>query len=154
MTPTFQAEKLHEVREEIEPLLRDHWDSVPPDYGHPFDPDWGAYDAMESVGALRIYTARDEGVLIGYVVAVVGPGLHSRHSRRAMTDLWYVIPSARGARLGVNLLRWAEDQLLGEGVDLVCHGTRQARVVKLLGRVGYTAQETVCVKNLREVAHG
>jgi hypothetical protein len=151
---TFQMEKLHEVRSEIEPLLQDHWDSVPPDYGHPFDPDWGAYESIESAGRLRIFTARHHGVLVGYVVAIVGPGLHSRQSLRAMTDLWYLAPHMRHGLHGVALLRWSEERLTDEGVDLVCHGTRQARVGKLLQRGGYAPQETVWVKSLRRDAHG
>jgi len=116
MTPTFQAEKLHEVRDEAWPMLEAHF--LEASEGQRLDPDWSTYEALELAGALRIYTIRSAGDLLGYAVFVVSRMLHDRTRVQAVQDVVYVAPAVRGI-MGGRFLRWCEAQCAAERVSVL-----------------------------------
>lgn len=81
------------------------------------EPDHDRYFALERSGALRIYTARENGIIVGYALFVLGQHLHYKAVRVANNDIFFVDPARRGAWLGVKLLKFARDSLKAEGVQ-------------------------------------
>lgn len=85
----------------------------------PLDPDYDRYAAGDTTGAIRIYTARQDGELIGYAVFIVNPHLHYKTTLWAMNDVLYVAEGRRGYRAGSKLLRYAEADLRANGVKVM-----------------------------------
>ena len=80
-------------------------------------PDHAKYRALEKAGILRIYTARESGIVVGYALFMVSQHLHYKDIKVAVNDLFFVSPDRRGEWLGVKLLKFARDSLRAEGVQ-------------------------------------
>lgn len=107
--------------DEIAPLLEAHWHEVAhyPDLA--LAPRRDLYEKIADAGNLRVYTARVDagptrGRLVGYLAALVTPSLHYAPHVYAQQDVLFVDKSHRGSRVGVDLIRFAHDQLRAEGV--------------------------------------
>ena len=84
----FALENLAKVRREIEPLLEEHWKEIALNKDKiKLNPDWRAYADLDSINALRIYTARKDGKLMGYFVVIVSKSLHYRDHLFANNDI-------------------------------------------------------------------
>ena len=87
----FALENLAKVRREIEPLLEEHWKEIALNKDKiKLNPDWRAYADLDSINALRIYTARKDGKLMGYFVIIVSKSLHYRDHLFANNDIIFL----------------------------------------------------------------
>ena len=69
---TIQHESLLNVKEDIKPLLEEHWRLVALNQGKiKLNPDWKEYSRLDTAGILKIFTARDDGELVGYFVLII-----------------------------------------------------------------------------------
>jgi len=85
---SFRREILGQVRPEVRMLLQKHWEEVALNKDRiTLDIDEAFYDAMENAGALRIYTVREAGHLLGYAVFFVKPHPHYRTKIWAVSDI-------------------------------------------------------------------
>jgi hypothetical protein len=142
----FARESMGSVWHEIQPLLREHWEEVAfyPDI--PLAPDEERYRQMDAAGILRVYTVRREGVLHGYAVFFVLPSLHYSTQRQATCDVVYLVPEVRGGA-GYRFIAWCDEQLRGEGVDLVSHHVKvKLDWSPLLERLGYEWMDKILVR--------
>lgn len=149
---TFRRESIEDVRGEIEPLLKAHYDEIAhyPDIA--LDVDWATYRELEKNGALLIFTLRDGGLLRGYAVFVVKFNLHYRTSRQAVQDVLYLDPDLRKQMLGARFIQWCDEQLTAEGVQVVYQHVKHAHDFgRTLQRLGYESIETVWGKRLDRV---
>jgi GNAT superfamily N-acetyltransferase len=75
---------------------------------------------MEQMDRLRCYTARSiSGDLIGYAIWFLVRGHpHYRYTTYAHNDIVYIDPSHRGGA-GIRLLKYAEEQLRSDGVQVL-----------------------------------
>lgn len=139
----FQEEKLKDIIEEIKPLLDKHWDEVALNKElRPLDIDYDTYFILNDVGLSRIFTARDEGKLVGYFWFVVAPNLHFKTWKVAQVDWYFVDPECRGTGLGSMLVTEAEKWLKTLGVNSVVTMDRVHRSHKnFFTRLGYTEIE-------------
>lgn len=140
---TYQTETVDGVLPDILPLLLDHYREVEWRQDKiPFNPDYDSYRALEKAGALEIYTARDDGALVGYAIFVVSSNLHYRVVQ-AQNDLFYVKPSHRGIMISQHLLRdFAESELKALGVQVINLTIKSAHNWQLLAeRWGYEHTE-------------
>jgi hypothetical protein len=78
------------------PTSRTHWREITHYADIPLDPDIDTYNTMEVIGALRCFTAREQGRLVGYAVFFIRHNLHYRSSLQAMQDVLFVLPEHRG----------------------------------------------------------
>ena len=117
----------------------------------PLAPNLAAYEKLEQLGMLRVYTARRDGSLIGYSVCYVTTSMH-RQVVEASEDLLYVAPEHRGKAVGVRLMRFVEAQLAAEGVQVLARRTKAGRpeldLGPMLERMGYAPCETIYVRRL------
>ena len=123
----------------------------------PLDPDWNRYFEYERAGILHSWTARANGVLVGYVVCLVAPGLHHKATLHAYADLFYMPPEWREGARGRRFLKSVETPLKTLGVKVLRFNTNdlyrpdaQGRSLAsaLLVRDGFTRVETVHQKVL------
>jgi GNAT superfamily N-acetyltransferase len=147
---TYQRESFEEAYQDAAPLLVKHWAEISNNLDIALDVNIDAYIHGETNGLLRIYTARENGVMLGYLAMFVHKGLHYQQSVQATQDVFYVDPDHRGKMLGVRLLNFMEDQLRKEGVQVIHQHVKikHPALGQLLERRGYTAVETIYQRRL------
>ena len=147
---TYQQEFLFELREEARPLLVKHWEEVALNKEKiKLDPDWEAYEKLEDVGCLKIFTCRDKGRLIGYFAVLASPHLHYKSNTFANNDVIYVDPDYRKGWVGIKLIKFAEKCLREDGVDILHINTKIKRdFSRVLERMGYAVVEKIYGKAL------
>jgi GNAT superfamily N-acetyltransferase len=144
-----------ELLEDIRPLLDEHWREVAHYPDIPLAPRWEVYAETAARGALRIYTARVDGVLVGYSVHVVAPALHYGTTLTATEDLVFVAPPYRRSRLGWGLITFADEQLRDEGVQVAYRHVKQKPELDfspLLERMGYEQIDRIMGRRLDKEA--
>lgn len=148
----YQRESLDQVRAEVEPLLYAHWQEISSYPDIPLDPDWSIYERAQELNRLRFFTARAERVLAGYAVYFLGHNPHYRGSLQARQDILYLSPEYRRGGAGLRLVRYADEQLAEEGVQVVYQHVKLAHPAlgRLLERVGYEPVETLYARRLDE----
>lgn len=146
-------EPFSEVVSELWPLLKRQDAEVGGAYNPaPLEPDWDRYFEYERAGILKIWTARHDDVLAGYVVCLVVHGLHHRSTLHCYADLFWLAPEWRDGLLGLRLLRSVLQALKMLRVQAVRWETNdtfepgpdgRSRVVRLLARLGFKSIGTV-----------
>lgn len=144
----YQQEFLDSVVEDAKGLLESHWEEVALNKDKiKVNPDWDAYYALQDQGKLNIFTARDEGVLVGYFVVFVSPHIHYKDHLFAKNDLIYLKPSYRKGFVGVKLIKFAEKCLKEDGVSVMVVNTKNHRPFhKLMMFLGFSPSETLYSK--------
>lgn len=122
----FATERLSQVLEEAEPMLRNHWEEIA-DYKDkiPFAPDYDQYRKMEGAGSLLVCTVRDDQKLVGYSVYFVRRGIHYSKNVVATNDIFYIAPEYRvrategRVLIAIAFLEFCEEKLKARGVSVV-----------------------------------
>lgn len=154
MEIVYRRESLEDSYPDSYALLRKHWEEI----GHypdiPLEVDEVKYAQMEAAGMLRIYTARVDGmILIGYAVFIVSNNPHYASSKQASQDVLFVDPDWRLGRVGIRLVKFAEQMLVGEGVQVVMHHVKAKHLAlaEILERGGYELVDLIYAKRLDAV---
>jgi len=134
---------------EMLPLLVKHKDEICLYEDFDLDPDWGAYKRLQELGMFKIFTARNEDKLIGYVAFAIHHNLHYRARKHAVQDVLYLDPTHRGRMMGVKLIKFADDVLRDNGVHLVSqHVKIKHDFSPLLEYIGYEQVEKIYERRL------
>jgi hypothetical protein len=145
----FQREQLTaELCEELRPLLEKHYKEIAHYQDIPLIPAYEQYMKLDSMGMLRVFTAREEsGECAAYAIFFVKHNLHYSSSLQAVQDIIYVDPNKRG--FGARLIKWCDEQLKAEGVQVVYHHVKVAHNFgPLLERMGYQLVDLIYGKRL------
>lgn len=146
MPTVYATEDVRDLWSDLWPLLREHYKRVAHYEDIPLNPSVEQYNALQDVGMLRCYTAREDGELIGYAVFFVRPHIHYADSLMAAQDVLFHKRGALGLR---GLVKFADQQLRGEGVQLVSHHIKAAHDFgAILERQGYELMDLIYVKRL------
>ena len=117
---TFQHETYEQVIDDIKPLLTKHWQEIARNKDKiPLNPDYSVYTALGRGKHLRIYTARLNGVLVGYAIYFVRQHPHYQNSIWAVSDIFWLDGNVRGLGLGRGLFQFTEESLRAEGVAVM-----------------------------------
>jgi len=146
----YQQEFLSQVKDECKYLIQLHWDEIAlhKDVIR-LNPDWEAYQNLEDNHKLRVFTARDEGKLVGYFVVLVGTNLHYKDHLFANNDIIYLHGDYRKGFAGVRLIKFAEKCLKDDGVSVLTINTKVHQpFYKLLDRLEFNEVERVYSKYL------
>lgn len=140
----FQRESFDDVIDEIKPLLLQHWKEIASHQDRwQLSPDWDKYALLDKRGHMRIYTAREDGRLIGYAIFLADVHLHYRDMKIAKNDITWLSPCARKGLAGFKLLKFAVAQLDQE-VDRIIFNVKVYKdFSKVLERLGFTPFEIV-----------
>ena len=121
----YAVERWLHLKEEMMPLLERHWREVALNHAEvPLDIDHERYDQLDDCGALHIVTARRQGFLIGYHVAIVSGHLHYKSTLHGITDVYWVSPECRAGRTGLRLFQTVERELKYRGVRKLFTATK------------------------------
>ena len=154
-----QVEPFAAIARDLPPLFERHWQELGTRKDEiPLDPDWDRYFALAQVGTLRVRTARVDGVLAGYIFNMVGPHLHYRSTLHAEIEMFWLDTAYRGIGVvGMNhwfVMDWFRDNdadLKALGVKRISvavkNGYKDGRVGLVFQRLGYSARETVFVRD-------
>ena len=119
--------------------------------GAQFDPDYGAYCQGQNQGRFVLVTAKDAGVLVGYIVFSVQNHIRFQSTRYAQEDLYYVVPDYRRQGIAKKLFEVAEDILKKQNVDYIFATTKTYLDRSgLLEQSGYECFEKKFAKKLKE----
>lgn len=147
----YRQEFIDDIYEDCQPLIAQHWKEIALNQDKiKLNPNWDAYRALEGIGAFRIFTARDNGKLVGYFAVFVEPNLHYQDHLFARNDVLFLHEDYRKGFCGVRLIRFAEKCLKDDGVSVLLLGTTVQRDFSvLLERLDFTKTETIYTKYLR-----
>lgn len=148
-TVNFQRENVKDVWEEILPLFNFHWLEIAHDTTIALDPDYDFYLKADELGMLRVFTARENGELVGYCVYFVKPNPHYRKHIYAIQDVLFIKQSRRG-RFGLKFIAWCDEQLKEQGVHVVTQHVKASHDFgpALKKRLGYELVDYLYVKRL------
>ena len=125
MSITYQQEFLNDVVEDCKPLLEMHWEEIALNKDKvKLNPDWDAYYVLEDMGKLKIFTARENGLLVGYFVVIVGRHIHYKDHLFAGNDILYLSPKYRKGFTGIKLIKFSEKCLKEDGVSVLTINTK------------------------------
>jgi GNAT superfamily N-acetyltransferase len=143
-------ETLLEVKEDIIPLLSEHWEEVAVHKEKiKVNPCWETYKTLEDSGKLGIFTAREEGLLVGYFVVIASVNPHYKDHVFGVNDVIYLKPEYRGTRVGSDLITYAEDYMSSNGVSVFVINTKtHVPFDGVLKRLGFDHIENVYSKSL------
>lgn len=135
---------------EMSPLWIKHYHECAKNKDIPLQPDRATYEQIQVNGALRVYTARESGKLIGYCVMFVAKNAHYSSITQSNQDILFVEPTMRGAGIGMALIRYTHEQLRDEGVTLVMQHSKTGDldIGPLLKRLGYETCDIIYSKRL------
>lgn len=134
---TIAQESLLDCWEEVQPLLRRHFEEMPHHDGT-FDPDKDLYERGEFGGIWRCFTLRAEGHLVGYACFAIHPSPWHKGQREASNHSLYVDPAHRGIE-GVAFLRSMLTALKAEGVKRIRVHVHVGRPEKVIfNQLGFT----------------
>lgn len=140
---TYQEETYEKVKEEIIPLLVEHWREI-----GTFDkaniklkPNWAWYKTLSDGGFLYITTVRKDAELIGYCVCIIIPHAHYMDTMVADNDILFLKKEYRKGSTGYKLLRYTLSKLKKK-VQLVTIGTKiKYNFGSILTRLGFKLTE-------------
>ena len=116
----FAHESYINIKNEIKPLLQEHWKEIALHQDDiKLEPNWNTYSRLADQGALRVYTARKSGELVGYFVCIVMPSLHYMRHLFANNDILFLKKSERKGTAGIRLIKFAIEELKKDGVTLI-----------------------------------
>lgn len=105
------------------------------------------YDRCEAVGALKIYTVRDDNILIGYCIFFVMELTHHKGFLSATQDVLFIKKEKRGRV--IPFIRYTERMLKDYGVKSVNQSVPYHRDWSpVLTRMGYDKLETIYTRKL------
>ena len=148
---TYQVEILnYDLIAEVTPILIEHYHEIAHYKDIKLDVDWDRYLMIQDKGLLRIITARDDEQLIGYVSWYLAWNPHYSQSLQASQDVLYLHPDHRKGRTGIRLIKFCEDVLRNEGVQVIYQHAKIDHPVlgKLLTLMGYKPVDTIYARRL------
>lgn len=144
---TFQKELFTDVIDEAMPLIEKHYNEIAHFKDIPLDPDIELYKKVEDAGVFHVFTARMDGILVGYAAYFVKPNPHYKTSVQAVQDVLYVDPDHRG--FGKKFIDWIDLHLSSMGVQATYQHTKAAyNFGPLLERLGYVLVDHIYVRRL------
>lgn len=145
----YGIERFPDAWPELKPLLELHWREIAHYLDIPLDVDEAFYRGVDAAGALRIFTVRAGGALVGYAVFFVKHNPHYQGSLQAVQDVLFLHPAFRNGSVGARLIRHADEQLRDEGVQAVYHHVKRAHNFgPLLERMGYELVDLIYARRL------
>ena len=153
MVTILARESISSIWDEAIPLAVENHKEAGALFEDDFNPKLGPYKALEDLGMLKAFSARDGAILVGYAVILVSPShLHYPKTCWGMQDVMYLKPDHRGI-VAAKFIIHQDVALRSDGIDLVYrHTTLHKDYSRLLVRLGYRAEEVRYFKDLREVA--
>lgn len=114
---TCHIESFEQHLNELKTLLPEHYKELALNQDCiPLDPQYEVYIDRERAGGLLFVVLRDAGVMVGYYIGFIAPGLHYQTCLTCTTDIFFVRKDKRTGTAGIKLFRFVENELKRRGV--------------------------------------
>ena len=134
---TYQLEKYIDCLDELKEIYPEHYEELSVTKSFELEMDYEAYNKIDSVGALKVVTCREDKKLIGYIIYTISPHLHYKSCITAFEDLYFVRKTHRKGRIGIKLFQYAEKVLKELGINRIIYSTKvhldNSRLFEYLG---------------------
>ena len=144
----FQREIFtEELGNEGEALINIHHAEVSGEIAHlPARVPYEKYGSLEQAGILRLFTARDNGKLVGYNVFMLIE--HHQHGVPfASHDTLFLHKDFRKGTTGIKFLKWCDEQLKQDGARFITqHSSGSVDLENIFLRMGYKLAEKIYLK--------
>lgn len=108
MPLAIQIDDMRRWYDDAKDLIYDHWQELGLDTDLKGDVDVDTLATLEESGGASVITARDDGRIVGYLLAIHRPHLHYKSSPPVfIVDMYYIAPEYRHG-LGVRLLMFMQ----------------------------------------------
>lgn len=91
---------------------------------HELQPNYSHALQRDARGEVLLTTLRKDGLLIGYFVGVVAPGMHYQTCLTLTMDMFFIDPAHRGGAGALRLFRCVEREARRRGVNLWFAGSK------------------------------
>ena len=147
---TFQREPLRAVIDDVQPLLQLHYEEVALHRDViKLNPRWDQYFLLEQIESFAVYTARDDGALVGYNAFFVNHHMHYEDLVVAHNDVLFLHPASRRGTTALCFIDYTEQALQALGARKVGYHIKLAHDWRpILHRRGYQDEEVMCAKLL------
>ena len=99
--------------------------------------------ALEEAGGLKFFTAREDGLLVGYFVVLITSPLTTKGSLIGVYDAVYVHKDYRKSTVARRMFKFVEGCMKEDGVYRVLASSSSKNPIgKFLDRLGYSEIET------------
>lgn len=143
---TLQRETLFDIVHEVDDLLKLHYDEVALHRDTiKLDPMWEDYASLERMGRFVVFTARDDGRLVGYSAFFVNKHMHYSGTTLAINDVIFLHPDQRKSTTGYRLIKFSHEQLKERGdiQKITFHVKFSKDWSNVLHKLGYIDEEKV-----------
>jgi GNAT superfamily N-acetyltransferase len=136
---TAQVESFVEHLEELKTLLPLHYEELALNKDMvPLAPQYDIYITRERLGELMFITLREHGIMVGYFIGFVAPGLHYKTCLTLTMDILYVHPEKRKTGGGTMLFDFVKMEAQRRGVQRWFVGTKvHADIGQFLEKQGF-----------------
>ena len=115
-----KEEKFKDIIDEALPLLTKHWKELANHQDiRPLDINFEAYEQMNDLGLIRVFTVREDEKLVGYASFCINYNLHYKTWKHAICDVYYIAPEKRTLGFGSKMFSEIEGMLRDLGVNSV-----------------------------------
>lgn len=105
---TFALEPVSQCWDEVMVLATQHWSGTQTYRRHePFCPSRERYEALNRQGYFFLFTAREQGKMVGYFGIYLTPSMHSQ-LLTATEDTLYLAPDYRKGRTAIRFIQYVE----------------------------------------------
>lgn len=144
----IQKEKLVDIVDEIQNLLKDHYEELTLNKERVvLKPVWKRYFDMENNGIFHAITMREQKVIIGYSGWIVQPHLHYEDIIVAQNDVLFLHKNYRQGTTGIRLLKFSENEMKKLGAHKITWHIKDSNDFSpILSRMGYSKEDTILGK--------
>jgi len=133
-------------------MIRDYWEELSPEKDSvPLDPDWGLLKRLECEGVYKIWTARVDGTLAGFISFFIQPHHNYKSTLMGFDAGHFLSPAYRNSpgRVGFKMWRTAEAGLRAIGVaQVMIHDNAARPLLPFFLGMGYTPRSVIYWKSL------
>ena len=146
----FQQEFFSDCYDEAKELLNMHYEEIALNKDFiKLNPSIEQYEDAERLGILKIFTARDEGKIVGYFAVLVTRSLHYQDHLYATNDVIFLHPDHRKGFTASKLIKFSIECLVQDSVSVLFINTKIHKPFDLLlQRLGFKHVENVYSKRL------
>lgn len=146
---TFQVESVEAWEAECKDLVYAHWQELGLDLDLEIAPDFEKMKLMENMGMFHVITVREDGRMVGYLLALISVHLHYKNAPKMLVvDAYYVSPECRSGT-GVKLIRFTENLSKTLGAIKIYFSCKVHRDhSKLFTAMGYTLSDFAFIRRI------
>lgn len=147
----IEDEAFNDFMQTMASLFDQHYDEIAHYKDIKLGIDLESYRSLAKAGFLKIFTASQNGAVVGYAVFIVKTNLHYSQSLQAVQDVLFIQKDKRG--FGSEFIKYCDEMLKLKGVGVVYHHVKAKHDFSpLLERQGYELIDKVYGKRIGAVS--